>query len=171
MVCRYQESLGHRCCQTLDGWEHCGIFQHPSSWWAKETSSRLRSQWARARSYYSTKPRRISVTMRSGESTNFLYFLHFFRFFLQVPSKFNSKLISREFTRREDIKIARWTRYSRGLSTYFKAADLRKGEEASPTCTYDPFTSWIVFMLYCTYVLLSAHRAYVLFTLSFPIEI
>ena len=43
--------------------------------------------------------------------------------------------------------------------------------EATPTYTYNPFTSWIVFMLYRTYVLLSAHRAYVLFTLSFPIEI
>ena len=35
-----------RCCQTSDGWELRGILQHPSSWWAKEMSSRLWSQWA-----------------------------------------------------------------------------------------------------------------------------
>ena len=163
-----------RCCQTSDGWEVHGILQHPSSWWAKEMSSRLWSQWAvwLVELNPTTRPNQGGKVWRcEAESQQTFFTFYISSDFLQVPSKFNSKLISREFTRREDIKIARWTRYSRGLSTYFKAADLRKGEEASPTCTYDPFTSWIVFMLYCTYVLLSAHRAYVLFTLSFPIEI
>ena len=86
--------------------------------------------------------------------------------------KFRVSLIQLQFkklykTIRMECMMSKFCKRGSIYIFLLEAADSRKKEEASPTYTYNPFTSWIIFMLYRTFILSSAHRAtIVLFLIS-----